>query len=273
MDETADKPNSLNPFKRFINETSRLTNIEGVVNILSDIRDNQKYKSPAEKIENPKFNQNLAQRLFPEKEREKFFQLSKRLKVGERTGFVGIVGERASNTTHPHMYEISKTVHGIELTFADPEDTLKDRSPAHLRPNVVNLLQARLDPFDGSLEEFAYLRFKSDRYSHEQMNLLNQFQVAKSLIDENAVPDFLEGNPGDVLYRMVLKDNLTVLQSRHVAGFQIRDFLDGKKLWLELEGKLHSMQAVLQRFGGAFSASPEEISKYQRTVDRIPDKV
>ena len=107
MDESSEKPKSENIIKKIISEPRRrLERAVGLFNNAMDLRD---FKDPPTKVENPKFNKVLAEKLFPSSEREKLFELSRDLKVGEKRGAIIIVGERRTNTTHPHLYEISKT--------------------------------------------------------------------------------------------------------------------------------------------------------------------
>ena len=122
----------------------------------------------------------LLEYLVPPDLRGHFLDSTATWSSSNRKGAIITVGSTRNGSSHPHLFEVARTDSGVCLTFADPENTVADRST--FKPSVMVLLQTHIVDDPDLTTELAYVRFRGDALPSEETHLPAQYVVAKELL-------------------------------------------------------------------------------------------
>lgn len=187
----------------------------------------------------------MMERFMPELMRTKLIDLTNSFSDGlyrVRT----LVGEYDLGTSHPHDFVISINLDDIGLYFVDPEHTVGSRNA--LRPAISNLISLIIPKNIDQPVSFASLRFRTDNVDHAVLKLKPQLEATQTLIEDRGMPAFLSAFSNDILFRLLVSAEQSLVQARYTTSYQLRQFLYGNSGSPALEGKVDSHQAVFNHF-------------------------
>lgn len=215
---------------------------------IPDFLDNVQRQFEPEVVEQDSYaNEKMLERLLPQEAREQLLALSENFERGQDYRAVILVGKKENGTLHPHLFVIQRTEKGIELFFVDPEHNVGKHNL--LRPKIENLITMKVPQGSEAHSELAILRFRTNNIKDVTLlKLQPQLEAARTLIDNDGVPQILQEYKNDITLRIVIKEGKTITQSRYTSKKELESFLAGKQGSFALEGKVQSQQAILKRF-------------------------
>jgi hypothetical protein len=231
-----------------------------IQNVVPDLRDNLRSdKIPpiaSRKIETPADVLPLMERLLPSNVQDRFFAETAHFASGEYRARVA-VGSAEEGTRHPHDYIVQKSDEELVMYFVDPEHQMgmsKKHSKIPLprkgdvRPKISTLISVRLYN-DEAIPDISMLRYRAAAISDPRLLKMDpQFEIAKQILTTGAVPDVLKGKENEITFRMNIRAEEMLAQSRYANQEALDDFLRGKKSAPSIEGKVHSYGVIMRHF-------------------------
>ena len=103
------------------------------------------------------------------------------------------------------------------------------------------------------------LRFRTPNIQNKkELKLGPQFEATKDLLVTDELPEFLREVERDVTFRMRVRPDELLLQSRYASTPELYRFLDGTESARALEGKLDAYQSIMRNFVRAMKQSKFE---------------
>lgn len=211
--------------------------------------------------------QRVSEMLLPRKIRQRLLDAI----VGMEDGmylYREVVGFQEKATRHAHDFVLEISNGNIYFYFVDPEHSMgKGKKEGlvlrrgDLRPKV-NILFATSLTSEGEIDRVSLLRYRADAISHEMKRLhknREQLAIARSLIRDGALPDFLEDSEQNITFRLDMRpdDNHegydAVVQVRSVNDTEaVEKMIDRLLLGMDLppqdplEGYLERYRAIMR---------------------------
>lgn len=207
----------------------------------------------------------LTDQLLPQHLRESLVDNTWNWVEGESRGAVITVGSQHSGSAHPHFFEVTATDQGVRLLFVDPEKTVGARN--FFKPNVVNLIEATI-PSTGS-PEFAYLRYSSGFLPSTETHVAAQYLAAETLLETGANPDVLSRHQEEILFRLLLTENQSLLQTRLVLPGQAERFLESGRGHIVLEHRVNELAKIMDFFQQSLHFTGHEAETYIAVIKRV----
>jgi len=217
-------------------------------NVIPDISDNLSSREPLFIEGVGEQGKKLLERMIPKEKREQLLVMIRDFEEHSSYQTTTLVGEKKKRTQHPHLFVIERGDNHIQLFFVDPEHNVGKQNT--LRPRIGNLMSLKI--YEGNSEpELAILRFRTPEIEDKDITLLKiqpQLEAARALIENEGVPQFLEDFREEILFRIVVRHDKSVLQARYTKEQGLKSFLEGGKGSSALEGKVDSQNAIIDRF-------------------------
>jgi hypothetical protein len=231
-----------------------------IQNIVPDLRDNMSSeKAPVfatKTIESIEDALPLVERFLPNGVKEQFLRETSEFEPGEYRARVA-VGSAEEGTRHPHDYVVQKGDTDLTLYFVDPEHQMgmskkRSRIPiprkGDMRPKISTLIGMRMSE-DTPIPDISMIRYRAAAITDPHLLKMGpQFEVAKELFATGTIPEILRGKENEVTFRLNVRPEELIVQSRYAHHEELMRFLEGKISAPTLEGKLHSYGAILRQF-------------------------
>ncbi len=231
-----------------------------VKNVIPDLRDNFESKEPptlvVEKIKDPVEAVPLVERLLPKQIREGLVEEVSRLAPGQYRARVS-VGSQEEGTRHPHDFIVDKVGDRTKLYFIDPEHQMgkskkKSSLPlprkGDLRPKISTLIGIKLSQ-SGGIPELSIIRFRAAAITDPHLLKMGpQFELAKQLLETGDLPELLRGKENEITFRVNVRPDTLLAQSRYASPSDVSGFLRGEKTATALEGKIYSSTIIMGHF-------------------------
>lgn len=222
---------------------------------------------PAVAAERQGINHNLTEQVLPQDLRRSLIDIMRDWPDGHARGAIITVGTPESGSAHPHFFEATKTPDGMQLIFVDPEKTVGSRN--FFKPNVVNLIAARIH--NDTSAEFAYLRFRSSFLDSRETHVAAQYLVAETLLETDGNPDILKEHRDQVLFRIALTPDHSVLQARFVLPWRVASFVEHGKGAISLEHRLSELGKIMGFFPEALKLTGHQVDSYNGVMRRVEE--
>lgn len=226
--------------------------VRRVRGLASDVRDNFA-RDAAPVLERRGKHAELREALIPAEAREALVKAGRELPQGVWHSAVTLAGSSEKKTRHPHLFAVLPLGSAVEAYFVDPEHEVGRRNL--LRPKVANIVALSL--YEGRPDEIAILRYRTVRGNDAMQtmhpnivggvdNLRGQLKIARDLIERDGIPQELIGIEEEITFRLVVRDDRALLQSRYASPQQMRAALEGEFSGT-LEVKRVAQQRILER--------------------------
>ena len=231
-----------------------------VQNIVPDLKDNLESGKPpievVEKLDTPADAAPLAERFLPSEMRRQLESETADLELGEYRARVA-VGSAEDGTRHPHDYIIEKEASSLTLYFVDPEHQMgksKNKSPVHFprkgdfRPKTSTLIGIKMTDGD-EIPVISIIRYRAAAITDSHLLKMEpQLEMVKSLLETGEIPEVLAGKENEITFRLNMRKDGLLVQSRYASPEELELFLQGKPSAAVLEGKVHSSNVIMRHF-------------------------
>lgn len=235
-------------------------------NIMPEILDN--LPLPAQTVEAPGYNPELVDRVVSPQLRDTIRDLIKDWGNGEAHGAIVAVGGVDTGSSHPHLFEVTKSEAGARLLFVDPENRVGDRNP--LKPAIM-IMGATIIPFDpNGIATVDFVRFRSMVYHNpKDISLPSQYREAEDLTSEVGLPKTVVEHPESITYRLSLREHRRLLRARYATREQIRRILEGKISSTPLEFRIKALRDTFDLFPRFATEDSVESERYRHFIDKM----
>lgn len=228
--------------------------------VVPDLRDNlRSEKTPSvavEKMQTPADALPLVERLLSTEVRGRFLTETAQFTPGEYRARIA-VGSAEEGTRHPHDYILHKEDGGLVLYFVDPEHQMgksKNHSPiplprkGNLRPKICTLIGVRVAETE-VVPNISMLRYRAVAIADPQILKMGaQLEIAKQILATGGVPDILKEKENEITFRLNIRPDEILAQSRYANQEELDRFLRGEQSASAVEGKVHSFGVIMRHF-------------------------
>lgn len=243
-------------------ETGRI-----LTNYIPDLRDNIPHKEAPPLVEravsSPEQITPLLERLFTHEGENILAKLSsemERFPEGTYRARI-IVGTVEKASRHPHDFVLDVGSDAKSLYFVDPEhQTGRQKGKGilprdgDLRPKMTTLLGVRFSS-DNAVPDISILRFRAAAILDPHLlKMAPQLEMARRLLQTGAVPEEIRGRENEITFRLNIREDNMLAQSRYADKQDLSRLLSGEKSVPALEGKARSYGIIMNHFLEHFRA-------------------
>ncbi len=176
------------------------------------------------------------------------------------------VGSTKNGSSHPHLFEVARTTEGVLLTFADPENTVADRST--FKPSVMVMMQTHIADDPSLATHLSYIRFRDTNLTQEQRHMPAQYLAARALLQTRGIPEMIAGDTRSILWELNLGGDVSRIQSCMATEGQLSKVLRGDKPPMLLAKRLATVRGTHTLFPQVLEADEHSIRAYDHVKAR-----